>query len=390
MVRMRKPLVAVVVVLVLAGVAVALSNGSLRRVLFGRAGGETNSVGVMGNIEATDADVAFKIPGRVATRPIDEGQWAEAGQTVATLETADLRAELALRQAEREAARAALDELNAGSRQEEKDAAAAAMQKAYFVAEELATGSRKQQKDIALDEYEAAKAEALRLERELGRAADLVERNVVAQEQYDRAKAAYNIAARRLGQAGQQLSLALEGARIEQVDQAFAALDQAIANYDLVMAGPRKEDIRQGEARLAQAVAAVQLAETKIGYATLAAPLSGVVLSKNIEPGEYVAPGTPVITIGDLKNVWLRAYITEEDLARVKVGQEARVSIGSRRGTTYAGRVSFIAAKAEFTPKNVQTEKERVKLVYRVKIDIKNDNMELKPGMPADAEIVIE
>ena len=112
-----------------------------------------------------------------------------------------------------------------------------------------------------------------------------------------------------------------------------------------------------------------------------------MVLSKNIEPGEYVAPGTPVVTVGDLVHVWLRAYIEELDLKRVKPGQKATVSIDS--GDEYQGRVSFIAQEAEFTPKNVQTQKERVKLVYRIKIDVTNPDMELKPGMPADAVIEV-
>jgi HlyD family secretion protein len=113
------------------------------------------------------------------------------------------------------------------------------------------------------------------------------------------------------------------------------------------------------------------------------------VLSKNVEPGEYVAPGTPVVTVGDVVNCWLRAYITAGDLPRVKLGQKARVIVDSRSGKFYEGRVSFIAANAEFTPKNVQTEKERVKLVYRIKIDVHNPSQELKPGMPADAEILV-
>ena len=132
------------------------------------------------------------------------------------------------------------------------------------------------------------------------------------------------------------------------------------------------------------------MAETRLGYATLASPLSGVVLSKNVEPGEFVAAGTPLVTVGDLENVWLRAYINETDLGRVKVGQRVRVTADTYPGKRYEGRVSFIASQAEFTPKNVQTEKERVKLVYRVKVDIRNPNMELKPGMPADAEILLE
>jgi len=112
-------------------------------------------------------------------------------------------------------------------------------------------------------------------------------------------------------------------------------------------------------------------------------------LSKNVEPGEYVAPGTPVVTVGELEDPWLRAYINETDLGRVKLGQRVQVTTDSYPDKKYEGRISFIASQAEFTPKNVQTEKERVKLVYRIKVDLTNPNLELKPGMPADAEILL-
>ena len=115
-----------------------------------------------------------------------------------------------------------------------------------------------------------------------------------------------------------------------------------------------------------------------------------MILSKNVEPKEYVAPGTAVVTMADLGQVWLRAYVEETDLGRVKVGQKAFVTTDSFPGKRYEGRVAFIASEAEFTPKTVQTRKERVKLVYRIKIDIPNPAMELKPGMPADAEIVLD
>ena len=101
-------------------------------------------------------------------------------------------------------------------------------------------------------------------------------------------------------------------------------------------------------------------------------------------------PGTPVITVGDLKKVWLRGYINETDLGRVKVGQKVRVTTDTYPDRIYRGLISFIASQAEFTPKNVQTKKERVKLVYRIKVDIPNPNLELKPGMPADAKILLE
>ncbi len=120
------------------------------------------------------------------------------------------------------------------------------------------------------------------------------------------------------------------------------------------------------------------------------APWSGIVLSKNLEPGEFAAAGTAIVTLGDLKHVWLRAYIEGPELGSVKVGQAARVTTDSYLNHDYVGVVSFIASEAEFTPKNVQTEKERTKLVYRIKIDIDNPEMELKRGMPADAVIEVD
>jgi HlyD family secretion protein len=197
------------------------------------------------------------------------------------------------------------------------------------------------------------------------------------------------VAIAQLKEAEERLKLLKEGPRKEQIEQARAALMQAKETLILVKKGPRKETIDQARARLDQANQALAMAETQLGYATLVSPISGVVLSKNVEPGEYVAPGTPVVTIGNLDNVWLRAYINETDLGRVKVGQRVRVTTDTYPGKVYEGYISFIASQAEFTPKNVQTEKERVKLVYRIKIDIPNPNMELKPGMPADADILI-
>ena len=158
----------------------------------------------------------------------------------------------------------------------------------------------------------------------------------------------------------------------------------------LVRQGPRKEKIDQAGAVLDQARQALALAETRRGYATLYSPTSGVVLSENVEAGEFVSPGTPVITIGDLKRVFLRAYINETDLGRVKTGQTVRIKTDTFPGKTYEGRISFMASQAEFTPKNIQTQKERVKLVYRIKVDIPNPNLELKPGMPADGEILLK
>jgi HlyD family secretion protein len=183
-------------------------------------------------------------------------------------------------------------------------------------------------------------------------------------------------------------NLVIEGPRKEQIEQAHASLKQAQERLALVTKGPRQETIDQARARLEQIKQALGVAETRLSYTTIVAPIGGVVLSENLEAGMYAAPGTPVVTVGDLVNLWLRAYISETDLGRVKVGQRVRVTTDTYPGKQYEGQVSFIASQAEFTPKNVQTEKERVKLVYRIKIDIQNPGMELKPGMPADAEVL--
>ena len=233
----------------------------------------------------------------------------------------------------------------------------------------------------------AAEVERNRLETEWGRSRRLYEQKMIATETYDQATAARNVAAERYRQMVQQYDLVKQGPRREEIDQAAAALAQAKAQYELVRKGPRQETIDQARANVRQAAAALTMAQVKLSYAKVYSPLNGVVLSKNIEPGEYVAPGTPVVTVADLDNIWLRAYVDEMDLDLVKLNQAAEITTDSKPGKTYAGRVGFIASEAEFTPKTVQTEKERVKLVYRIKIDITNRGQELKPGMPADASL---
>jgi HlyD family secretion protein len=111
---------------------------------------------------------------------------------------------------------------------------------------------------------------------------------------------------------------------------------------------------------------------------------------KSADPGEVVAAGATILTIGDIDHPWLRAYVNETDLGRIKVGSHARITTDSYPGKVYDGRISFISSEAEFTPKQIQTKEERVKLVYRVKIEVANPHRELKSNMPADAEIVLD
>lgn len=371
--------------IVVAFVILAVAGGALYWYEYVRSAQNSGTVKVSGNIETTEVEMSFKIPGRVEKRFVDEGEMVEKGQPIAELEDADLQQDVAQRTAELAAAKALLDELKEGSRKQDIEAAEAAMQKAKFTMEDMQSGPRAQELASAEADVRAATAERERAEAAYNRAKELVGGGAVSKDQYDLTKSTFEVATQRLHDAEEKLKLLKAGYREHQIKAAEAAYEQAKWQYDMIKEGPRRQEIEQAEAKVHQIEAALKLAETRLGYAKIVAPMTGMVLSKNIEPGEYVAAGTPIVTIGDLVNVWVRAYIPEEMNGRVKFGQKVRVTTDN--GKTYNGTVSFISHEAEFTPKNVQTEKERVKLVYRIKVNITNPAMDLNPGVPVDGWI---
>jgi len=291
---------------------------------------------VSGTLEATTVELSFKVGGRLLKRLVDEGMSVTAGQTVALLEDDELKEERSARSSDERASRAALADLQAGSRREE-----------------IAQG------EAALSRM---KADADKLARDAERAENLFTREVIPRKELDAARAGR--------------------------DASAAAVREAEQRLKLLKAGPRPDAVRQARARVEASVAGRSLAETRLTQALLTAPMAGLVLAKHAEPGEMLAPGAPVVTIARMDEVWLRGYIPEAEVGRVAIGQRARVSADAWPGRILEGRVSFISSEAEFTPKNVQTEKERVKLVYRIKITLPNPKGELKPGMPLDAVIV--
>jgi HlyD family secretion protein len=296
---------------------------------------EKSGISISGTIETTSIAAGFRIPGRLKERSVDEGMTVRKGAVIARLEEDDLHHEVELRSADLQAARAQLDELQSGSLKEEIARAEASV--------------------------EAATAEEQRLKTDLGRQQALLAREVIPRRDFDAVQSAYDSAKARLREARETLKLVRKGPRIEKIDNA--------------------------RSRLKSSEAALNLAKDRLSYAVLTAPADGLITSKHAEPGEQLATGAPVVTISRMDSVWLKGYISESDLGKVKVGQKAEVTNDSYPGRKYQGTVSFIASEAEFTPKNIQTQKERVKLVYRIKIDIPNPKMELKPGMPADAHL---
>ncbi len=378
-----------ILLLALAGVLLGAALGYTH--LGSKAGQKTRStIRVSGNFEVTDAEVSFKIPGRVEQRFVEEGEPVRAGQPIARLEHRDILQEVAIRTAEVAQAQAQLLELERGARPEEIAQAEAAAERAGAFLSELLAGSRPQEIRAAEAALSRAEADLEKWRADHERQRQLFQRGVISAREYEAVLAAYQTAEAQVKEVRERLRLVKEGPRAEQIAQARAALKEARERLALVREGPRKETIEAARARLEQAKAALGAAQTRLDYTLVLSPLTGVVLSKNVEPGEYVAPGTPVVTVGDLEHIWLRAYVDEPDLGRLRLGQKVRVTTDTYPGKIYEGRLSFISSQAEFTPKNVQTEKERVKLMYRVKIDVPNPELELKPGMPADAEILLE
>ncbi|HET6168594.1 MAG TPA: efflux RND transporter periplasmic adaptor subunit [Terracidiphilus sp.] len=320
-------------ILILLVAAIAVGIYLYPRVM--RKQATTNELTLSGNIEAHESLVGFKLVGRVVDLPVEEGQQVEQGALLARLENADYRQKVRIDEATVRVRETNLALTQAGTREQEKDALMQAMLDAQADMEQKKIDSARTQRLYGKDEVSAQDRD-------------------MAATALKRAQAAY--------QATQQ-------------------------RYNEAVEGSRKEEIAIARANLKQADADLGLSQITLGYTILHAPSSGVITVREAELGEVVSPGSPVVTLADLDHIWLRAYIAETDLGRIRWGQAAAITTDTYPGKQYHGRISFISSTAEFTPKSVQTYKERVTLVYRIKIDIDNPNHELKPGMPADAHI---
>jgi HlyD family secretion protein len=294
-----------------------------------------NQLTLSGNIEAHESLVSFKVQGRIVDLPVEEGQSVEPGTLLARLDDADYRQKVRIDEANVHVRESNLALLLAGTREQELKASEQTM---------LDAQADLQQKKIDYD-----------------RAQRLFGKDEVSAQDRDLAETAR-----------------------KRAEATFLAAQQ---RYNQAVEGSRKEDIAIARANVTEAGATLGLSRVNLDYATLRAPSAGVITVRQAELGEVVVPGTPVVTLADLDHIWLRAYIAEPDLGRIRWGQEATVTTDTYPSKQYRGRISFISSSAEFTPKSVQTYKERVTLVYRIKIDVDNPNHELKPGMPADTHI---
>jgi HlyD family secretion protein len=281
---------------------------------------------VSGNIEAHESQLSFKtVQGRIVELPFNEGQWVDAGAVIARIDDRDYRQQLVIAQSVLEVQQRQL----------------ATVEQNLVAAQKTVVSD---QADVAMKKLD-----------------------------YDRTQALWS-----RGNATTQVR-----------DQAATALkqSQAALERDQAMEVAAERNIDLVKANIRNAEESLNMAKIVLDYAVLSAPFAGVVQVRQAELGEMEISGQPIATLADLDHVWLRAYINETDIARVRLGTAVNVATDTYPGKTYPGRVSFISSSAEFTPKTVETHAERVSLVYRIKIDIDNPTHELVPGMPADAVI---
>jgi HlyD family secretion protein len=360
----------------------------------------SNTIKLSGNIELTDINIAFKASGKLVELAADEGSMVHTGMMLARIDQEQIKRQQEREQAAVHAAQSELVQLNTSiqySREKTGSDIAlrqAELKQAQAYLDELVAGSRPQEIQQAKAALADARTQHEQASRDWERAQTLYKNDDISTAQRDQYQARFQSTAAAVQQAEEHLEIVQEGPRKEQIESARAQVERARAAVRLSEAEwfelkRREQEVTAKHAEIEKAKAQAAVIGSQLDDTIATSPIEGIVLSKAADLGEVLSTGTTVLTLGDLDRPWVRGYITEPDLGRVKVGSQVRVTTDSYPGKVYNGRVTFIASNAEFTPKQIQTTEERVKLVYRVKIEVENPGHELKLNMPVDAEIVL-
>jgi HlyD family secretion protein len=289
-----------------------------------------------GTVEAVEVTIGNKIPGQVLQVVPREGVLVKVGDVVARIDHADLDLELERSRAGVRAAEAQLTLLRRGPRKQEIRRAEQMVEQARAALDNARTTYR--------------------------RAQDLLARKVVPQSNVDNARA--------------------------QVDVLQAQHNASQEALSVLRAGSRLEQLHMAEANLDQAEMLVRILEKKIADCTVTSPTAGRVVARFLEPGELAGTGTPIVRVADLSGVWIMIYVSETELGRVRVDGQAEIRVDSFPDKAFLGKVTYVSPQEEFTPKNIQTKDERVRMVFGVKVEAQNPDESLKPGMPADVVLL--
>lgn len=349
-----------------------------------------------GTIEAIQADIAFQTGGRVKEVLTDEGRAVAGGDVLAVLDHEEFaarrdqsaanlrRTEEALKQAE---TTLAVSRQVLPAEVERAEAAVRALKAQLAEAE---SGLRTQDVERARLLVAATRVARDNALKDKTRYDALYRKGGVAERTRDNADLQYETALAEHERAVAAYNQAKEGFRRENIEVARSRLAEGLASLRLAQSNLGRVDLAEQEvaaagAQVDTARAGLRLAEIQLAYCELRAPYAGIVVSRNVEPGEVVQPGQEVLSLADLSTVDLKIFVAETEIGMVRPGQEVDVKIDTFPDKFFPGRVAYVSPAAEFTPKIIQTHKERVKLVYLVKIAVPNPNLELKSGMPADA-----
>jgi HlyD family secretion protein len=295
----------------------------------------SNLVESTGTLEATQIDIRAEVGGKILKLYFDDGDRVKPGAVFAEIDKEKLEYQLQETQAH-------LRELEAQLAQ-------------------LQTGFRVEEVKKAQDFFQESKIQMEEAKRDYNRVFKLFQEKVASTDQKDTAETAYKSALKRY--------------------------EMAKNDYMIYKEGYRKEDIARAQAAKESGEAAIRLIQRSIKDATVVIPAKGIMQVRYVELGELVTPGSILATVTDLQDMWIMAYISEKNLGKIKLGQSAQVFVDSFPDKPFPGKVIYISTEAEFTPKNIQTKEERVKLVYAVKVQIDNTKETLKVGMPADVVI---
>jgi len=378
-------------------VVLALLIGTGLFVYLGQQKARQGELYYSGTVEATQSHLAFQTGGRVLRVEVREGEAVVKDQLLAELDPAEFRSRL-------EQAKATLEKTLKNREQAEtllmvyqktlpaeEARAEAGLRALKSQLNEIKAGSRTQEIARAKQAMQGAASVMEDAKKNAARYETLFKRGTVSEKERDAAvRLRYETALPEYERSRETYDLVREGSREEtiltaeaRVAEGEALLNQARSN--LVRIEAAKREVEAAGSIVAASRSALDQTAIQLDYTQLKAPRAGIITSRSIEPGEVVTPGREVLTLSDLATVDLKLFVDETQIGKVKPGQEVEVRVDTFPDKTFAGRVTFISPEGEFTPKIIQTRKERVKLVYLVKVSIPNPQHELKSGMPADA-----
>jgi multidrug resistance efflux pump len=371
---LKAKLLAVVIVLAVAGAGLGL---------YWRLTDDSNVLRLPGTVETQEVRLSSRVGGRVVKIAVREGELVQAGQPLVYLEMPELQAQRDQFAAKLAAMEAQLDKARSGPRSEDKAAAAANLKAMEARWQKLKAGSR-------VEEIEHAKSEVAMVAAELVRARLSYERHkalppaATSKAQLEIEEANYlRLQGQRLAVQA-KLDLLLAGSRPEEIAEAEAEVARARAQYELLQAGTRSEELAEAEARVAELRGRLREIDVGIAELVVRAPEAAVVEILAVRPGDVVTPNQPVVRALRADDLWVKAYVSEIDLGKLRLNQTVELTIDAYPDRRYQGTITWIAAMSEFTPRNVQSVRERHHQVFAIKVRVDDPQGVFKSGMAAD------